>query len=58
MVIDLHLHSEASDDSRAPVEAYLKILSRKRADGRSMVFVLTEHRKFDPRADYRDLEDK
>jgi hypothetical protein len=29
-VLDLHLHSESSDDSRAPVEAYLKILARKR----------------------------
>ena len=32
MILDLHLHSEASDDSRAPVEAYLKILARKRAE--------------------------
>jgi hypothetical protein len=54
----LHLHSEASDDSRAPVEAYLKILARKRAERPLDGFVLTEHRKFDPHADYRALEDK
>jgi hypothetical protein len=58
MILDLHLHSEASDDSRAPVEAYLKILQRKRAERPLDGFVLTEHRKFDPHADYRDLEDK
>src|SRR5206468_1276644 len=32
MILDLHLHSELSDDSRAPVEAYLKLLQRKRAE--------------------------
>lgn len=58
MILDLHTHSEASEDSRAPVETYLKWLERKRAllpiDG----FVLTEHRQWDPHADYRALEDK
>jgi len=58
VILDLHLHSEASDDSRAPVEAYLKILARKRAERPLDGFVLTEHRKFDPHADYRDLEDR
>ena len=58
MILDLHTQSEASADSRAPVETYLKWLERKRAllpiDG----FVLTEHRQWDPHADYRALEDK
>lgn len=57
MILDLHLHSEASDDSRAPVEAYLKILARKREERPLDGFVLTEHRSFDPDADYRRLED-
>jgi predicted metal-dependent phosphoesterase TrpH len=57
-ILDLHLHSESSDDSRAPVEAYLKILARKRAERPLDGFVLTEHRKFDLNADYRALEDK
>ena len=58
MILDLHTHSEASEDSRAPVEAYLKWLTRQRQvlpiDG----IVLTEHRRWDARADYRRLEDK
>ena len=47
-----------SEDSRAPVETYLKWLARKREllpiDG----IVLTEHRQFDPTRDYRALEDR
>jgi predicted metal-dependent phosphoesterase TrpH len=58
MILDLHLHSEASDDSRAPVEAYLKILQRKRDERPLDGIVLTEHRQFDPRRDFRDLEDR
>jgi len=58
MILDLHTHSEASEDSRAPVEAYLKWLARKRdvlpLDG----LVLTEHRQWNPDADYRALEDQ
>ncbi|HYC22796.1 MAG TPA: PHP domain-containing protein [Candidatus Bathyarchaeia archaeon] len=58
MIFDLHVHSESSDDSRAPVEAYLKILARKREERPLDGLVLTEHRKFDLHADYRDLEDR
>lgn len=58
MILDLHLHSEASDDSRAPVEAYLKILQRKRDERPLDGIVLTEHRQFDPTRDYRALEDR
>jgi predicted metal-dependent phosphoesterase TrpH len=58
MILDLHAHSDASEDSRAPLETYLKWLQRKRdllpIDG----IVLTEHRQWDPRADYRELEDR
>jgi predicted metal-dependent phosphoesterase TrpH len=58
MILDLHTHSEASEDSRAPVETYLKWLSRKRdvlpIDG----IVLTEHRQWNPQLDYRPLEDR
>jgi hypothetical protein len=57
-ILDLHLHSEASDDSRAPVEAYLKWLARKRDERPLEGLVLTEHRQFNAAADYRDLEDK
>jgi predicted metal-dependent phosphoesterase TrpH len=58
MILDLHLHSELSDDSRAPVEAYLKILQRKRRERPLDGIVLTEHRQFDPSRDYRALEDR
>jgi hypothetical protein len=58
MILDLHLHSEASDDSRAPVEAYLKILQRKRVERPLDGIVLTEHRQFDASRDFRALEDR
>jgi predicted metal-dependent phosphoesterase TrpH len=58
VILDLHLHSELSDDSRAPVEAYLKLLARKRAERPLDGIVLTEHRQFDPTRDYRALEDQ
>jgi predicted metal-dependent phosphoesterase TrpH len=58
VILDLHLHSELSDDSRAPVEAYLKLLVRKRAERPLDGIVLTEHRRFDPARDYRALEDR
>ncbi len=58
MILDLHAHSDASEDSRAPLETYLKWLQRKRdllpIDG----IVLTEHRQWDPTADFRPLEDR
>ncbi len=58
MILDLHCHSDKSEDSRAPLETYLKWLQRKREllpiDG----LVLTEHRQWDPAADYRRLEDE
>jgi predicted metal-dependent phosphoesterase TrpH len=58
VILDLHLHSERSDDSRAPVEAYLKLLQRKRAERPLDGIVLTEHRQFDPTRDFRELEDR
>jgi len=58
VILDLHLHSELSDDSRAPVEAYLKLLQRKRDERPLDGIVLTEHRQFDPSRDYRALEDR
>jgi predicted metal-dependent phosphoesterase TrpH len=57
VILDLHLHSELSDDSRAPVEAYLKLLQRKRDERPLDGIVLTEHRQF-ARRDYRGLEDQ
>jgi len=58
MILDLHLHSELSDDSRAPVEAYLKLLERRRAERPLDGIVLTEHRQFDPTREYHALESR
>lgn len=57
-ILDLHCHSEASDDSRAPVEAYLKWITLRRSERPLDGIVLTEHRQFNAAADYRALEDK
>ncbi len=56
MHIDLHTHSVSSDDSRATVEQYVKWVAVLRGKGYQIDgFVLTEHRKFDFDADYREL---
>jgi predicted metal-dependent phosphoesterase TrpH len=57
-ILDLHSHSEASEDSRAPLEAYLNWLKLRRAERPVDGIVLTEHRQFNGNADYRALEDK
>ena len=57
-LLDLHCHSEASEDSRAPVEAYLNWIKLRRAERPLDGIVLTEHRQFNRDADYRHLEDK
>ena len=56
MILDLHNHSVASDDSRAKVENYCQWIRRRELplDG----FVLSEHRQFDAESDYRALEDE
>jgi predicted metal-dependent phosphoesterase TrpH len=56
MILDLHNHSVASDDSRAKVENYCQWISKRELplDG----FVLSEHRQFDAESDYRALEDR
>ncbi len=56
--LDLHSHSDASEDSRAPVEAYLNWIKLRRAELPLDGIVLTEHRQFNREADYRPLEDK
>ena len=57
-ILDLHSHSEASEDSRAPVEAYLNWIKLRRHERPLDGIALTEHRQFNCRADYRALEDK
>ncbi|HYA35839.1 MAG TPA: hypothetical protein VEF03_09470, partial [Candidatus Binataceae bacterium] len=57
-ILDLHAHSEASEDSRAPVEAYLNWIKMRREQLPLDGIVLTEHRQWNAAADYRVLEDK
>lgn len=57
-ILDLHSHSEASEDSRAPVEAYLTWIRLRRQERPVDGIVLTEHRQFNREGDYRALEDK
>lgn len=57
--LDLHSHSEASEDSRAPVEAYLNWIKLRRKELPLDGIVLTEHRQWNgDDVDYRALEDK
>ncbi|MEO2169534.1 MAG: hypothetical protein ABGY42_15735 [bacterium] len=58
MVLDLHVHSELSDDSRAGVSTYMKVLGRKREERPLDGIVLTEHRQWNAGLDYRALEDE
>ena len=58
MILDMHTHTEASEDSRASIEAYMKWLTKKRAELPIDGIVLTEHRQWDPQRDYRTLEDE
>jgi len=57
-ILDLHSHSEASEDSRAPVEAYLNWIRLRRQERPVDGIVLTEHRQWHREGDYRELEDK
>jgi hypothetical protein len=56
MILDLHNHTIVSDDGRARAEGYCQWIRKRdlELDG----FVLTEHRQFDAKSDYRKLEDE
>ena len=56
MILDLHNHSVVSDDGRARVENYCQWIAKRELPLHG--FVLTEHRQFDERSDYRKLEDE
>lgn len=58
--LDLHTHSaDGSDDAGATVEGYLRwITGRRRFGYRIDGFVLTEHRRFDPKLDYSRLAEQ
>ncbi len=59
MIIDMHSHSIFSDDARATVEQYVKWIAKVvRKNHKLDAVVLTEHRGFDWKSDYSDLEEE
>jgi len=55
MIIDMHVHSQASDDAGASVEAYLRWAQNLRKHYCLDGLVLTEHRKYQIGAEYDEL---
>jgi predicted metal-dependent phosphoesterase TrpH len=55
MIIDMHVHSDVSDDGMASVETYMKWLMKLRRNYRIDGIVFTEHRLFNSDADYEAL---
>lgn len=55
MIIDMHVHSDVSDDGMASVETYMKWLTKLRRNYRIDGLVFTEHRLFNSTADYDAL---
>ena len=56
MLLDLHTHSTASDDSRASIEQYIKWIHILRKKGNeSDGFVVTDHRQFDHDVNYESV---
>jgi hypothetical protein len=55
MIIDMHVHSDVSDDGMASVETYMKWLTKLRRNYRIDGIVFTEHRLSNSEADYEAL---
>jgi hypothetical protein len=55
MIIDMHVHSDVSDDGMASVETYLKWIAKLRLRYRIDGLVFTEHRLFNRDTDYEAL---
>jgi predicted metal-dependent phosphoesterase TrpH len=55
MIIDMHVHSDVSDDGMASVETYMKWITKLRRTYRIDGIVFTEHRLFNRDADYEAL---
>ncbi|MBI2876205.1 MAG: PHP domain-containing protein [Candidatus Tectomicrobia bacterium] len=58
MIIDMHVHSSASDDAAADVEAYLKWIRFLRKNHQIDGLVLTEHRQYGEETDYAGLAEQ
>lgn len=48
MILDMHVHTAASDDSTATIEGYVELILAYRKFHRFDGFVLTEHRTYTP----------
>jgi histidinol phosphatase-like PHP family hydrolase len=48
VILDMHVHTVASDDSTATIEGYIDLILAYRDIHSFDGFVLTEHRKFTP----------
>jgi predicted metal-dependent phosphoesterase TrpH len=55
MIIDMHVHSDVSDDGMASVETYMRWITKLRRDYRIDGVVFTEHRLFNTDVDYETL---
>jgi predicted metal-dependent phosphoesterase TrpH len=55
MIVDMHVHSDVSDDGMASVETYLRWITKLRRTHRIDAIVFTEHRLFNLEADYEAL---
>lgn len=55
MIIDMHVHSQASDDAGGSVEAYLRWAQNLRKHYQLDGLVLTEHRKYQVESKYDEL---
>jgi predicted metal-dependent phosphoesterase TrpH len=55
MIIDMHVHSDVSDDGMASVETYMRWITKLRRNYRIDGVVFTEHRLFNTDVDYETL---
>jgi len=55
MIIDMHVHSDVSDDGMASVETYMRWITKLRRNYRIDGIVFTEHRLFNTDVDYETL---
>jgi len=55
MIIDMHVHSDVSDDGMASVETYMRWIAKLRRNYRLDGIVFTEHRLFNSEAQYDAL---
>jgi len=58
MIMDLHVHTDLSDDGGAGAEDYLKAITAFREVHEFDGIVFTEHRRIDQHIDYRKLAEK